>query len=440
MKIKIQESDSPEVKQAKQALIDLYNDVMEDAGKKFKSAEEKSLTEEDVDKKAKSVIEGFKVKDGDKEVLLTDFIKELDEAMAKLSAKVANQEKADSEKPLSFKEAFAKEYKAKEAEIKAAINGNQKEAIVLDVKAAVTIGDFNTIGGVGSDSAYSLTYNTGIISTIRKRMLMYLQNVSTGTMTGDRAMWIEELDEQGEPIFIGEGDPKTQLSVRYEERDKKAKKIPVYGKVTTEMMADLPQLISYVQNNLIKRLEIKKENQLFTGDDTGNNLAGLEGYATAFTGSDLAGTIEFANVFDVLNAAILQVQKAFGTATGFWINPSFTAQMVSIKSQTGEYTHPLASLFVVDANGFMRFRGVSLIETNALDGTGIDFIGGDLSVINVRQRQGVTVQIGLDGNDFTNNVKTILVEERLVQFVSANDTQVLVKGDFASAKAILETT
>jgi hypothetical protein len=48
------------------------------------------------------------------------------------------------------------------------------------------------------------------------------------------------------------------------------------------------------------------------------------------------------------------------------------------------------------------------------------------------------VQIGLDGNDFINNKKTILLEQRLVQFVSANDTAVLVKGTFAAAKALLE--
>jgi hypothetical protein len=45
----------------------------------------------------------------------------------------------------------------------------------------------------------------------------------------------------------------------------------------------------------------------------------------------------------------------------------------------------------------------------------------------------LSVQIGMDGNDFTKNKKTILVEQELVQFVSANDTQVLVKGDIATA-------
>jgi hypothetical protein len=74
------------------------------------------------------------------------------------------------------------------------------------------------------------------------------------------------------------------------------------------------------------------------------------------------------------------------------------------------------------------------------DGVTYDFFGGDLSVINVGFTGNMTIQIGLDGNDFTNNKKTILVEQELVQFVSANDTQVLVKGTFAAGKAVLEAT
>jgi len=37
-------------------------------------------------------------------------------------------------------------------------------------------------------------------------------------------------------------------------------------------------------------------------------------------------------------------------------------------------------------------------------------------------------------------LKTVRIEQRLVQFISANDTPVLVKGTFSAAKLILETT
>jgi hypothetical protein len=61
-----------------------------------------------------------------------------------------------------------------------------------------------------------------------------------------------------------------------------------------------------------------------------------------------------------------------------------------------------------------------------------------MTVLNVLFREQLTIQIGLDGNDFINNKKTILAESRLVQFASANDTPCLVKGVFEDAIEDLE--
>jgi HK97 family phage major capsid protein len=317
--------------------------------------------------------------------------------------------------------------------------GKMDGPLVFDLKAAVIIGDYNTIEAVGSDSNYSLTDNTGIISPIRKRVLTYLQNVSTGTISKPFAMWIEELDEQGLPIFIDETDPKTKISVRYEERQAKAKKIAVHSKITTEFMDDLPQLVSYVQSNMMRRLDIATENQLFTGDGLGDNLTGLTEYASAYTGGSLAGTLDplTTNVWDAILGLITQVKESNGIVNGVFVTSGAYAQLLAAKDGEGRNIYPPGVL--VDAQGILRAWGVPLIETNAsLDGN--DFIGGDLSVVNVRFRQGMRLQIGTEGSDFIDNVKTILLEQRLVQFVSANDTPVLVQGNFVDALTALETT
>jgi hypothetical protein len=92
------------------------------------------------------------------------------------------------------------------------------------------------------------------------------------------------------------------------------------------------------------------------------------------------------------------------------------------------------------ANGNV-VAGCRLIETNALpitvSGPSYDFVGGDLSVVNVLFSDAMSVQIGTDGNDFIKNLKTILVEQELVQFVSANDAPLLVKGNMAAAVAAI---
>lgn len=372
---------------------------------------------------------------------------ELKEAVIKLEKELKALSEKGTEKVVSktFVTALQNALEEKKSEIDEIVanGGKMKGPLMLEIKAAVTMEMANTIEAVGSASHYSLTSNTGIISILRKRIMTYFQGVSIGGLSIDRpyAMWIEELDEQGSPIFIGEGDAKTKLSVRYEEREKKARKIAVYGKVTTEMLKYLPQLISHIQNNLVRRMDIKTEDQLFNGDDTGDNLKGLIPYSTAFDGGvgtaggpGLVGLVPAANEYDVIRAVALQVYNSYGTPSRIYILPDVLALMQVSKDSEGRYLLPPFT----SADG-KTIAGVELLPTNALVGTGYDFVGGDLSVVNVSFLEQSNIQIGLDGNDFTNNMKTILVEQQLVQFVSANDTQVLVKGDMATAKALLES-
>jgi len=349
---------------------------------------------------------------------------------------LAEKVKALNEKPVmtqshsTVKEAIAAAIMAKKDEFAAIVSkGKQDSTLSITVKEVVDITTANTIGA--GDTTYSLTQNTGVISAIRQREARYLANVSVGTIGTSRALWIEETDEQGNPIFIGEGDAKTQLSVKYVEKTESVKKIAVYGKVTTEMMADLPQLISYIQNNIMKRLDIATEDGLFNGNGIGDEVKGITEVATDFAAGDLAGSIEAANEYDVLEAVALQVANAHGVANAVFVNPVTVSKMKLLKDSTsGEYIFPRWA----SAEG-LNVAGMRVIATTAVSAD--EFIGGDLSVVNVLFREEMSIQIGLDGNDFTNNKKTLLAEKRLVQFVSANDTPVLVKGDFTTAKAAL---
>lgn len=361
------------------------------------------------------------------------------EAVKNLASKLegeieALKEKAvepDKSTPKNFFQAL-KDAVTGNDEFKRVIEGGVQTApIHMTIKDAVTVGLDTTVYANGSESSVSVTQNTGIVSTIRKRILRYLGGgVSVGTLAGNKAMWIEELDEQGNPIFIGEGDTKTQLSVRYEERDMRARKIGVHGKVTTEMMRNLPALVNYIQNNLMRRVDIKTEDELFAGANTGDSLKGIIQYATAFTGGGLTTTTP--SYADVFRALALQVSEAHGTATGIYVSEQIIAEMDVEKNQDGNYLMPPFR----SADGAM-VAGARLIPTNALpvtvSGTSYDFVGGDLSVVNVLFSDNMSVQIGLDGNDFTKNLKTILVEQELVQFVSANDTPCLVKGNMAAS-------
>jgi HK97 family phage major capsid protein len=328
----------------------------------------------------------------------------------------------------SFNEYIEKTIMNSKEDIEKFASGQEKK---ITLKSPVTIATSNTIDAIGSASHYLLTAFTGIISPLRKRILTYLQNVSVGTISAPHAMWVEELDEQGNPIFIAEGTGKPQVSVRYEEREMKVRKIAAFVKVTKEMLRDLPQLISYVQSNLTKRIDINTENGLFVGDGLGQNLSGITEYAVPFTGGGLTATDPtFADVF---RALALQVEKQNGIASAVFVKPDILAQMDVEKDSEGRYIIPP---FRSPLNG-NEVAGIRLISTNALGVSDPDFVGGDLSVVQVRFREGMTMEMDRTGNDFTENKYTILAEQELVQFVSANDVQVLVQGDMATAIAAI---
>lgn len=340
--------------------------------------------------------------------------------------------KANVAETSSLGDSIAKAFLSKNEEYKSASTREQKAPLIIEVnKAAVDMTTANTIGS--GSTQYTLTQNTGIISPIRRRDEKYLQSVSVGSLTSPRALWVEETDEQGVPIFIGEGDGKTKLSSLWVEKTAETKKIAVYGKVTTEMIADLPQLISYIQNSLIKRLSNTVESQLLTGNNVGDNLNGAKTLATAFSAGANASSIIAPNEFDVLDALALQVEVANGMANAVYIHPSTWAKMKALKDNTDA---PIWKNYIEPMTGDVVYSGMKIITSTAV--TAGEFIGGDMTVLNVLFREQLTVQIGLDGNDFTQNKKTILVEQRLVQFASANDTPCLVKGDFDTAKSALE--
>ena len=343
---------------------------------------------------------------------------------------------------VSFKDAFMKAYAPVQKEIeRIKASGERLKAPMtfeIQEKTVGTISLASTLAAEGSSSQVTISEFTGVVSPIRQRLLTYLSNVSVGAIGTQYAVWVEEHDEEGTPVFIGEGVEKTKLDVQYKEQRAKVNKIGVHMKVTTEMLEDAAYLFSYIQTNGVKRVETVIENQLFTGSGTDPQLQGLLGKSTAFTGGSMAGKVESATNWDVIHGIIAQVRAANGVVNGVFVETGQYHVMLSEKDGDKQYILPAGVTF--DAQGNLNAWGVRIIPTNALTGTAADFVGGDLSVINVRLRTGIQVAIGEAGDDFIDNFKTVRIEQRLVQFISGNDVPVLVKGTFAAAKVLLETT
>lgn len=417
--------------------LDQIKAVVSEAGEGLKAKTSDALKKaEDAFEKAETVLKSL-------ENVLT---KEEALAMQKqLDALDIAMQKASTEKTVQtedFKSAFIKAYEPIQKQIMKMKGSRETLAgpltFEINEKTVGAISLASTIDNVASSGQVTISEFTGVVSPIRQRILTYLSNVSVGAISSQYAVWVEEYDQAGTPVFIGEGIEKTQIDVQYKEQRAKVEKIGVHMKVTMELLEDAAYLASYIQSNGVKRVETAIENQLFTGNGDSPQLQGLLGKATTFTGGSMAGGVESATNWDVIHGIIAQVRAANGVATAVFVETGQFHLMLSEKDGDKQYILPAGVTF--DAQGGLNAWGVRIIPTNALTGASSNFVGGDLSVINVRLRSGLQVAIGESGDDFIDNLKTVRIEQRLVQFISANDTPVLVKGNFATAKAILETT
>ena len=187
-------------------------------------------------------------------------------------------------------------------------------------------------------------------------------------------------------------------------------------------------------------VKLKADSQALSGDGLSNNLEGITEVATAFDAGDLADTIVEANEFDVMAAAVNQIAIAevqTGQPAGFMpnyivIHPTDFTKLKLTKDENDNY------LFPVVLPGISQVINVPVI-VNARMTLG-KFLVGDFTKANLRIREGVTINIGYDGNDFTNNLITILAEMRLALFVKSNHVKAFVYGDFSEAIVDLDTT
>jgi hypothetical protein len=66
-----------------------------------------------------------------------------------------------------------------------------------------------------------------------------------------------------------------------------------------------------------------------------------------------------------------------------------------------------------------------------------DFLVMDTTKANYRIREGVTIDIGYENDDFTKNLVTILGEKRHAFYIKSNHEKAFVSGTFSTAKAAL---
>jgi len=336
--------------------------------------------------------------------------------------------KGNDPEQMSLKEAI-KSALLEEKEAFESLKDDRKATLTFTVKAAGTMLTTTNLTPVGNRIAR--TENDGLTRFVRRNPFI-LQIVSNRSTNAKVVYWTEMVNEDGTVAMTAEGAVKSQVDWDYVEASAEVRKMTAFTKVSKEMLDDVDGFAEDIEAELTERMLLFLDDRVLKADGTGIEIVGIDTNATPFAAGSLANTIDGANDTDAIRAAIAQVYRSLFEPNYILVHPDKLAAMDLQKGTDGHYLMPP----FVSASG-MAVSGIPVISNTNV---GVDdFYVGDFSRYIFKLREGISIQLGYDADDWTKNLITPLAEMRGVGYIPQNHYGAIVKGVFTTAKAALET-
>lgn len=272
------------------------------------------------------------------------------------------------------------------------------------------------------------------LNTVASRRVRLMDLFSKGAATSNIISWVYQANKQGAAGGTAEGATKNLISFDLTVASQVVVKRTAYIKVSTEMIDDVDFIESEIRNELMRELLKDVENTSYNGNGVAPNLNGISTVSTAFTAGAFALAIDNANEVDVLTVAINQIALAEQPEpTYILMNPTDVTKLKVIKVSATDKRYVDRLVMVA---GELSLDGVPIIKTTLIAaGT---YLVGAFDLATLYTKGAINIQVGLDGNDFTKNLRTILAEWRGALVTKNNDRPAFVKGTFATDAAALK--
>jgi flagellar biosynthesis chaperone FliJ len=298
------------------------------------------------------------------------------------------------------------------------------------------VGSMTEAGNITGE--YPVGYMIPGYNNIPTRRVRFLETM-TQRQVGQTNLikWVYKDSPEGDAGQTDEGATKSQRDFNWVVGSEEIVKTTAYTKVSDEMLEDITVMESAIRDDLMTQLLLKVEENAYSGNGTAPNHNGVFTTATAWSAiSSMASAIDNANIVDVLVNGVTQIIIAnHNGPTAIWMNPQDIALLQSQKVSSTDKRYVERLTMVA---GSLMLDGIPIIPTTLV--TQDTFLIGEMPLAELWTRQGITIDIGYDLDDFTKNFKTIRAEWRGATVVKNNNRTAFVNGDFTTAKAALETT
>jgi HK97 family phage major capsid protein len=338
----------------------------------------------------------------------------LGEQLAELGQKVARAaENGEQDRVKTVGEQFVES----EAFQKLQKSPRQRGNATIEVKATLTSLTTDAAGSVGD--AIRATRLPGILPLPQRRMTVR-DLLTPGQMDGNSLEYVKETGFTNNAGMVAEGAAKPSSDIKLDVVSTSAKVIAHWMKASRQVLDDIPQLRSIIDNRLLYGLAYKEETQLLNGDGTGQNLLGIVPQATAYAAPI---TLTSPTSIDVMRLAMLQAALAEYPATGHVMNPIDWAWIETLKDGEGRY-------IIGNPQGTIQptLWGLPVVTTQAM--TVDKFLTGAFRLgAQVFDRWQARVEVATENeDDFIKNLVTVLAEERLA--LAVYRPEAFIYGDF----------
>ena len=374
-----------------------------------------ALIEKKAEEKSEAVKKELEGKIQEMESEKKEMQKQLDDiATEQKKAKLSIEKKDEN---ISFKESMhnlVKSEKYKQAVKDGFPRGNNTFKVKIDT--SIITGDVNR------------TQQRLDINFAPENQMAFLPNMVQGFIGAEknRVLWVDGAYTSNVG-YVSEGTGQSNADTgtateKYREMAKISAKLPI----TAEMLEDADYIASAFRSKMVEKATLFTDQEAYSGDGSDGvepkHIYGIKDAATDFnaTTAGVANTVESANIGDLVNAMILQAEKAnFRGSNILWMNPTDFYRFRSAKDADGNY------LFVKEINGDFMISGLRVVRTNKV--TAGDMLLADTSKLQYWTKRSAEVKFSqMNASDFVNDAWTAVMFVRSQVVVETPDKLSLI--------------
>lgn len=287
-------------------------------------------------------------------------------------------------------------------------------------RAAIT--SANTTVGAGRSQGTSLVEGHRVPGIIEpyQRQLVLRDVIGAGRTASNSVEYAKETGFTNNAAPVAETTLKPTSDLQFDMSSAPVRTLAHIFKISRQMLDDVPALASYVGRRGTYGLKRVEENQLLSGDGTGQNLHGIMPQATDF---DPQFSSDSETAIDRILQAISQAEDSDIPVNAVVLNKRDWRRITGIKDLGGNYISEQAPFGIVDP----RVWALPIVATNAMP-VGQFLTGAFGEGAQIFDRLDVEVLISTENtDDFEKNMATVRVEERLALAVFRPDA--FVAGD-----------